>query len=102
MTVGIYIDPAQRSLLQDQLFTRNTGRNQSSLIGCLRYMKEVFEPQGVPVHSANLMPPPNGVDRHLYISIGNYKNHERIAVAAGRDHERLPGHRGTGCRTTDL
>lgn len=73
MTVGIYIDPAQRSLLQDQLFTRNTGRNQSSLIGCLRYMKEVFEPQGVPVHSADLMPPPNGVDRHLYISIGNYK-----------------------------
>jgi alpha(1,3/1,4) fucosyltransferase len=80
VTVGIYIDPAQRSLLQDHLFTRNTGRNQSSLIGCLRYMKEIFEPQGVPVHSADLLPPPNGVDRHLYVSIGNYKNHERITA----------------------
>jgi len=79
MTVGIYIDPAQRSLLKDQLFFRNTGRAQSSLIGCLRYMKEVFEPQGVPVHSADLMPPPNGTDRHLYVSIGNYQNHERIS-----------------------
>ena len=80
MTVGIYIDPAQKSLLQDQLFTRNTGRNQSSLIGCLRYMKEIFEPQGIPVHSADLMPPPNGVDRHLYVSLGNYKNHEQVAA----------------------
>ncbi|MEA3058116.1 MAG: hypothetical protein QOF34_931, partial [Sphingomonadales bacterium] len=78
--MGIYIDPAQRSLLQDQLFTRNTGRSQSSLIGCLRYLKETFEPQGIEVHSADLMPPPNGIDRHLYVSIGNYKNHERIAA----------------------
>ena len=42
-------------------------------------MKEIFEPQGVPVHSADLLPPPNGTDRHLYVSIGNYKNHERLA-----------------------
>ena len=33
----------------------------------------------LPVHSADLMPPPNGIDRHLYVSIGNYKNHERLA-----------------------
>ena len=80
MTVGIYIDPAQRSLLQDQLFVRNTGRHQSSMIGCLRYLKEVFERQGVPVHTADLLPPPNGTDRHLYVSIGNYENHERLAA----------------------
>jgi alpha(1,3/1,4) fucosyltransferase len=79
MTVGVYIDPAQKSLLQDRLFDRNTGRFHSSLIGCLRYMKEVFEAQGVRVHSADLMPPPNGADRHLYVSIGNYENHERVA-----------------------
>lgn len=42
-------------------------------------MKEVFERQGVPVHSADLLPPPNGADRHLYVSIGNYENHERLA-----------------------
>jgi hypothetical protein len=82
VTVGIYIDPAQKSLLQDRLFDRNTGRFHSSLIGCLRYMKEIFEPQGVAVHSADLLPPPNGTDRHLYVSIGNYENHERLASRA--------------------
>jgi hypothetical protein len=80
VTIGIYIDPAQKSLLQDQLFTRNTGRHQSSMIGCLRFIKEVFERQGVLVHTADLLPPPNGRDRHLYVSIGNYENHERIAA----------------------
>ena len=49
------------------------------MIGCFRYIKEIFEPQGVSVHSADLMPPPNGTDRHLYISIGNYTNHKRLA-----------------------
>lgn len=80
MAVGIYVDPAQKSLLQDRLFVRNTGRFHSSLIGCLNHVKEVFERQGVPVHSADLLPPPNGTDRHLYISIGNYENHARLAT----------------------
>ena len=79
MSVGIYLDPAQRSLLQDKLFVSNTGRHHSTMIGCFNYIREIFERQGVPVHSADLLPPPNGTDRHLYVSIGNYTNHELLA-----------------------
>jgi alpha(1,3/1,4) fucosyltransferase len=79
VSVGIYLDPAQKSLLQDKLFVSNTGRHHSTMIGCFSYMKEMFERQGVPVHSADLLPPPNGTDQYLYVSIGNYTNHERLA-----------------------
>jgi hypothetical protein len=56
VSVGIYLDPAQKSLLQDKLFVSNTGRHHSTMIGCFSYMKETFERQGVPVHSADPAP----------------------------------------------
>lgn len=80
MTTGIYIDPPAKSLLEDRLFVRSTGKFHSSLLRCLNYMKELFERQGVPVHTADLLPPPDGADRHLHVSIGNYENRDRLAA----------------------
>lgn len=62
------------------MFVRSTGKFHSSLLRCLNYMKEIFERRGVPVHTADLLPPPNGTDRHLYVSIGNTENHARLAA----------------------
>lgn len=80
MTVGLYIDPAAKSLLQDRLFVRHTGRFHASLTRCLTFIKQTFEAQGVPVHTADLIPPPNGTDRHIYVSIGNHENHARLSL----------------------
>ena len=79
MSIGIYIDPPARSLQQDRFFARNTGRFHSSLARCLTFVKDTFEAQGIPVHTADLLPAPKDSDRHLYISIGNHANYERLA-----------------------
>ena len=79
MSVGIYIDPPSKGLLQDQFFVRNSGRFQSSLASCLSFVKETFEAQGIPVHTADRLPPPTNTDRHLFVSIGNHDNHGRLA-----------------------
>jgi len=80
VAVGLYIDPAARSLLQDRLFVRHTGRFHASLPRCLTFVKQTFEEQGVPVHTADLIPPPNRTDRHIYVSIGNHENHARLSL----------------------
>ena len=46
---------------------------------CLAFVKQTFEAQGVPVHTADRLPALTGSDRHLYISIGNHANHKRLS-----------------------
>ena len=79
MSGGIYIDPPAERLLDDRFFSPEGGSNHSSLARCLAYVKETLEARGVPVHTADRLPPPRGAERHLFVSIGNHKNHERIA-----------------------
>lgn len=79
MSVGVYIDVPAKSMQEDRLFARHTGRYHSSMNRCLAHVKETFERQGIPVHTADLLPPPGGSDRYLYVSIGNHENHKRLA-----------------------
>lgn len=79
MSVGLYLDPPARSSLQDRWFEQTTGRFHSSLARCLAFVKQMFEAQGIPVHTADRLPAPNGTDRHLYVSVGNHENHERLS-----------------------
>ena len=79
MGVGIYIDPPSPSLLDDRFFERNTGRFHSSVPGCLAFMKETFEAQGVRVHTADRLPAPNGSDIHLYVSVNNHANYSELS-----------------------
>lgn len=80
MSVGIYIDPPSRSSLEDRWFEQTTGRFHSSLARCLAFLKASFEAQGIPVHTADRLPAPSGPDRHLYVSVGNHDNHERLST----------------------
>src|SRR5689334_10321462 len=80
MGVGIYIDPPSRSLLADRFFAPAIGRSHSSLPGCLSFMKNMFEAQGVRVHTADRLPAPNGSDMHLYVSIGNHANYPALSA----------------------
>lgn len=75
MSVGIYIDPPSPSLLKDRFFKQGI----SSLARCLAFVKETFEAQGVSVHTADRLPAQKGSDRHLYISISNLANYERLS-----------------------
>ena len=75
MGIGIYIDPFSAKALGDRLFEPNTGRYHSTLPGCLAFMKNVFEAQGVCVHTADRIPTSIGSDTHLYVSIGNHANY---------------------------
>ena len=56
MGIGIYIDPFSAKALGDRLFEPNTGRYHSTLPGCLAFMKNIFEAQGVRVHTADRIP----------------------------------------------
>jgi alpha(1,3/1,4) fucosyltransferase len=75
MGIGIYIDPPSPILLRDRFFEPATGRLHSSMPGCLAFVKATFEAQGVPVHTADRLPAPNGSDLHLYVSVGNHANY---------------------------
>jgi alpha(1,3/1,4) fucosyltransferase len=77
--VGLYLDPPARSSLQDRWFEQTTGRFHSSLARCLAFVKETLEAQGIPVHTADRIPAPNGIDRHLYVSVCNHDNYEALA-----------------------
>jgi hypothetical protein len=79
VSIGVYIDVPAKSMWQDRLFEMKGGRYHSSMNRCLTYVKETFERQGIPVHTADLLPPPGGPDRYLYVSIGNHENHKRLA-----------------------
>jgi hypothetical protein len=79
MAVGIYIDPPSARLLEDRFFERSTGRDESSLARCLAFVKERFEAQGIPVHTADRMPAPTGSDSHLFVSIGNHANYSALS-----------------------
>ena len=74
MSVGIYIDPPAKSLLDDRFFTQSI----SSLARCLGFIKATFEAQGIAVHTADRLPAPGGSDRHLYVSIGNLAGYRRL------------------------
>jgi hypothetical protein len=80
VSVGIYIDPPSKSLLEDRFFCRHSGRFHSSLARCLAFVKETFEGQGIPVHTVDHLPPPGSSGTYLYISIGNHENHERLSM----------------------
>lgn len=79
MSVGIYIDPPSKRLLGDRFLDPTTGKYHSSLIRCLAFAKATFEAQGIPMHTADRLPPPSGTDRHLYISIGNHEHHAQLS-----------------------
>jgi alpha(1,3/1,4) fucosyltransferase len=80
VSTGIYIDFPSASLLNDRCFQWNTGRFHSSLLRVLAHMKKGLEAQGVQMHTADLLPPQTGRDRHIYISIGNHANYPRLAT----------------------
>lgn len=82
MSVGIYIDPPSASLLGDRFFELSTGQFHSSLARCLAFVKETFEAQGIPVHTADRMPAPTRSDTHLYVSIGNHANYASLSNRA--------------------
>ncbi|MEO7336983.1 MAG: hypothetical protein ABIV63_10420, partial [Caldimonas sp.] len=75
MSVGIYIDPPSKSLLQDRFFTQSI----SSLARCLGFVKATFERQGIRVHTVDRLPPPGGADRHLLVTIGSLATYPSLA-----------------------
>lgn len=80
MSVGIYIDPPSASLLEDRFLAESTGRFHSSLARCLAFVKDTFEAQGVPVHTADRLPPPtDAADTFLYVSVGHLDRYPRLA-----------------------
>jgi len=78
MSIGIYIDPFSAKMLGDRFFEPGTGRYHSSLPGCLAFMKDTFEAQGVRVHTVDRIPGPTDSDAYLYVSFGNHGNYLRL------------------------
>ena len=79
MATALFIDPPTPRLAEDRIFERATGKDHSSLPSCLASIKTCFERQGVPVHTADLLPSPQARDRYVYVSIGNHANHARLS-----------------------
>jgi alpha(1,3/1,4) fucosyltransferase len=76
---GIYIDPPAERLLDDRLFAAAGGVAHSSLTRCLGFVRDSLAAQGIPLHTADKLPPPADAVRHLYLSIGNHARHEQMA-----------------------
>jgi hypothetical protein len=66
-------------MLGDRFLNETSGRYHSSLTRCLSYTRVAFASQGIPVHTADLLPPPSSAGRKLYISVGNHENHARLS-----------------------
>lgn len=75
MSVGIYIDPPSKSLLQDRFFTQSI----SSLARCLGFVKATLERQGIRVHTVDRLPPPGGAERNLLVTIGSLATYPSLA-----------------------
>jgi hypothetical protein len=81
-TAGIYIDPPAARLLGDRLFASEGGVAHSSLTRCLGFVRDALAAHGVPMRTADNLPPPAEGVRHLYLSIGNHERHAQMAARA--------------------
>jgi hypothetical protein len=74
MTVGIYIDNPSRTLNGDRFFQQHI----ASIVRTIAVVRASLAAHGVPMHTADLLPEPNGSDTHLYVSINNYEGYRRL------------------------
>jgi hypothetical protein len=78
--VALYIDPPSHHFLGNRLFIADDGRatgdcNNTPFV----YLREHLTPQGIPVHTADYLPPEEGDVRIVYVSMGILANYRRLA-----------------------
>ena len=80
--VAVYIDPPSHHYLNDRLFVVDDGRPSGDrLLEPYAYLRRRLEERGIPVHTADLMPPETeaGATTNLYFSLGMLGNYRALA-----------------------
>lgn len=78
--IAIYFDPPSHHFLKNKLFDIDAAKfGGDDLMAPYRYVREFFQKLGIPVQTADLLPPkPNGT-KNVYISFGILENYQRLA-----------------------
>lgn len=78
--VALFIDPPSHHFLDNRLFIVEDGRlNGDRLHEPYAYLREFFSSRGIPVQTADHLPPePNGT-RNIYVSMGFLNNYQELA-----------------------
>jgi hypothetical protein len=80
--VAVYIDPPSHHYLNDRVFVVDDGRPSGDrLMEPWAHMRARLEAHGIPVHTADLMPPetPGAATTNIYFSMGMLDNYRAIA-----------------------
>jgi hypothetical protein len=78
--VALYIDPPSHHFLQDRLFDPKTDLLAGdNILAPFLLVREHFARQGIPVHTADLMPQEPDDIRKVYVSVGRVANYARLA-----------------------
>jgi alpha(1,3/1,4) fucosyltransferase len=78
--IALYIDPPSHHFLQDRLFDPSTNAlSGDNILAPFLHVQEHFTRQGIPVHTADLMPPEPDDVRKIYVSVGRVADYARLA-----------------------
>jgi hypothetical protein len=78
--IALYIEPPTHHFRNDGFFNRELCKfGGDELLAPWIFLRDHFAARGVPVHSADLMPPEGTSSRNVYVSVGNTKEYRRVA-----------------------
>lgn len=78
--IALYIDPPSHHFLQDRLFDASTNPlGGDNILAPFLLVREHFTRQGIPVHTADLMPTEPGEVQKIYVSVGRLADYARLA-----------------------
>lgn len=78
--IALYIDPPSHHFLSDRLFHSETVRfGGDQLMEPYAHLRTVLEARGIPVHTADLMPPETGDGINVFVAIGSLSRYRVVA-----------------------
>jgi hypothetical protein len=78
---AVYIEPPSHHFASDRLFEVDAVPFAGDqIMAPYAHVREVLGQAGIGVHTADLLPPPGSGTRIAYVSIGNLRNYEAVAV----------------------
>jgi hypothetical protein len=78
--VAVFVDPPSHHFLQNKLFEVGAAKlGGDDLLAPYRYVREFFQKRGIPVQTADFLPPRSNGTKNVYISFGVLSNYQRLA-----------------------
>jgi hypothetical protein len=78
--IALYIEPPSHHFLEDRLFNVDDGwLNGDRILAPYAYLRDWFASRGIPVRTADYLPPKPGTDKNIYVSMGRLDSYQKLA-----------------------